>query len=97
MKPEHTIYLYLVDGKPKPSCDVLYAKRGEKVRWISGTEGVTFEISFNKNGEPLDFKTDQTDTKSHPIKKIGKYDYSVKELETGVVLDPTIDVGKPGP
>lgn len=96
----HNIYVYLVDGKAKPSAEALYLKRGEKVQWLSGTKGVEFLIKFDKNGgNPFSNNPyeEQTPTSDKPTTKLGQFDYSITDQKNSVVVDPSVDVGDPGP
>ncbi len=95
----HTIYVYFVDGKAKPSSDELYVKKGEKIQWVSTTAlADEFEISFDKpEGSPFPnppYK-ERTGVGAKPIIKLGTFNYSIKHMETGIITDPTIDVGDP--
>ena len=95
----HTIYVYFVDGKAKLSCDALYVKKGEKIEWVSATSVEDeFEISFDKpEGSPFPnppYK-ERTGVAAKPIIKLGTFNYSIEHLETGVITDPSVDVGDP--
>lgn len=100
MNRVHTIYVYLVDGQPKMSCEHLYVKQGDKVRWLSGipeTEGEKreFEIIF-PNLNTMGFTTKNTDTGEQDAGgKLGQYKYNVRHLATDIVLDPSVDIGDP--
>lgn len=103
----HTITIYLVDGMPKPSCDALYVKQGEEVRWETAVPERDFEIEFvNSQGFQLPNGKVRTDTLNgnpgtdgFPAGKLGHHKYSIALVvppgEEAPVLDPTIDIGKP--
>ena len=97
----HTIYVYLVDGKPKLSCEHLYVKQGDKVRWVSGKidgepPSREFQIIF-PDLNTMGFTTADTGTEEHEARgpRLGSYKYNVRHVASERVLDPTVDIGDP--
>ena len=96
----HRIYLYLVDGRAKPSAEALYLKRDERIQWMSGTRGVQFLIKFDKvGGNPFidALWEEKTPTPVTATTKLGSYEYSIMDTKFKFVVDPSVDVGDPGP
>lgn len=99
-KPDrvHTVYVYLIGGKPKVSSDYLYVKPGDRVKWVSESdeENREFQIIF-PDSVAMGFRQDNTPTQPHVAGgPKGVYKYNVRHLASDAVLDPSVDIGDPG-
>jgi hypothetical protein len=83
------------------SCEHLYVKQGDKVRWVTGfsdddPQKREFQIIF-PDLNTMGFKEAPTGLEEHEARgpKLGSYKYNVRHLASDIVLDPSVDIGDP--